>query len=373
MKKLSFLAVALLGMLGVLKAEIVISNPSGLQRTNETVEIKWSDVVSQTKLKAGQQVVVLDAAGKEIPSQVVFEGKKTPQKLIFQVTLAPKKSASFKLQIGTPQKYTAKAYGRFVPERKDDYAWENDRSAYRVYGPALQPIDGPSNGIDVWSKRTEELVINERYAGETAKPGYYHEDHGNGLDFYKVGRTLGAGAMAPYSNNTMWLANNFVRQENMDNGPIRTSVRLDYGKFIVNGDTITETRIISLDAGSQLNKISEIYWKTKGPMPVVAGIVKRDGADSIAFNAQKGYAAYCEPNTKDGTTYLALVLPRAWKSVKAEKGHILAETDYIPNKKLVYYSGAGWSKWGFPTRKAWVKYVQDYAAKLREPLMIIVK
>lgn len=372
MKKLSFLALALLGMLNALNAEIIISNPSGLKRTNETVEIKWADVVSQAKLKADQKVIVMDVTGKEIPSQVVFEGKKTPQKLIFQVTLAPKKSASFTLKAGIPQTYETKAFGRFFPERKDDYFWENDRVAFRAYGPALMPIDGPSNGFDFWCKRTEKMVTENRVKGDNAGISY-HEDHGDGLDNYKVGRTLGAGAMAPYTNNTLWLANNYVKQANQDNGPIRTTVRLDYAKFVVNGDTISETRFISLDAGSQFSKITEIYWNTKAAMPVVAGIVKRDGADSVAVNALKGYAAYCEPTTKDGTNYLALVLPRAWKSAKVEKGHVLAETLYIPNKKLVYYQGAGWSKWGFPTRKSWVKYVQDYAAKLREPLMIIVK
>ncbi len=375
MKKLSFLFIlALLAVISPLNAEIIVSNPSSLPRTNETIELKWAVVQSQTKLKDGQQVIVLDAAGKEIPSQVVFEGKKTPQKLIFQVILAPKKSTKFTLKTGTPQAYPQKAYGRFVQERKDDYAWENDRVAFRAYGPALVKVDGPSNGFDFWCKRAEKMVINERYKNDIAGTASYHEDHGDGLDCYKVGRTLGAGAMAPYTNNTLWLASNFVKQETLDNGPLRTTVRLTYAAFNVNGDsTITEARIISLDAGSQLNKITEIYGNVKAVMPVVAGIVKRDGADSVAYNAQKGYAAYMEPATKDGIIYMALVLPRAWKSVKAEKGHILAETVYTPKTKLVYFSGAGWNKWGFPTRKSWVKYVQDFAQKLREPLNIIVK
>ena len=29
-------------------------------------------------------------------------------------------------------------YARFVPEREDDFAWENDLVAFRAYGPAMR-------------------------------------------------------------------------------------------------------------------------------------------------------------------------------------------------------------------------------------------
>ena len=70
--------------------------------------------------------------------------------------------------------------------------------AFRIYGQALVPIDGPSNGIDLWYKRTSDLIIDKWYANDLAGIASYHNDNGEGLDDYKVGRTLGAGAMAPY-------------------------------------------------------------------------------------------------------------------------------------------------------------------------------
>ena len=36
----------------------------------------------------------------------------------------------------------AMAFGRFVPEREDDFAWENDKVAFRVYGPNSKGV-GP--------------------------------------------------------------------------------------------------------------------------------------------------------------------------------------------------------------------------------------
>ena len=38
---------------------------------------------------------------------------------------------------------------RFAPYRYDDLLWENDRTAHRIYGPALQAHEPPSSsGID---------------------------------------------------------------------------------------------------------------------------------------------------------------------------------------------------------------------------------
>ncbi|MNT75427.1 hypothetical protein D3C72_2143220 [compost metagenome] len=53
-------------------------------------------------------------------------------------------------------------------------------------------------GFDVWVKRTDRLIINERY-----KRNEYHIDHGDGMDYYHVGFSLGAGNMAPYVNDTI--------------------------------------------------------------------------------------------------------------------------------------------------------------------------
>ncbi len=354
--------------------KVQIKNPTALPRTAETVEISWKSIADRLHLKGNTAIIVVDEIGKEYPSQVLLEGCKTPQKIIFQVDIAAKKTLSVMLKSNIHQVYETKTFGRFVPERKDDYAWENDRVAFRIYGPALIKTDGPSNGIDVWCKRSEKMIINERYEKELSGKGSYHTDWGNGLDLYKVGRTLGAGAMAPFVNDSLWLASNFATQETLDNGPIRTTFRLTYDASNVNGQNITEIRTISIDAGSQFSKIVEQYQNVRSTIPVAAGIVKRNGSDSAAFDAKNGYAIYFEPPTpKDGSLNLAIVSLKGWKSTKVAKGHILATTDYSPNTKLTYYTGYGWSKWGFPTRLSWFKYVNDFAKKSASPLVVIIK
>ena len=75
--------------------------------------------------------------------------------LVFQVDLAPRQARRFELVAGqrpAPRREDYKVYGRFVRERHDDFAWENDRIAHRAYGTDLEtwrkePLT--SSGIDV--------------------------------------------------------------------------------------------------------------------------------------------------------------------------------------------------------------------------------
>ncbi|MCL1942386.1 MAG: DUF4861 domain-containing protein [Candidatus Azobacteroides sp.] len=373
--------------------KVFIKNDSSIDRENEIIELEWSDITAKTALADTARIIVIDANGMQVPYQLVTEGNATPQKLIFPVSVKAEKSAEYLIKKGIPQNFTAKTFGRFVPERKDDVAWENDKIAFRMYGPALIAIDGPSNGIDVWVKKTENLIIDKWYKDDLSGVASYHVDHGEGVDCYKVGRTLGAGGMAPFVNDSLWLSENFVTQKVLDNGPLRTTIELTYKAFDVAGDsTIAETKIISLDAGSNFNKIIENYSGVKSVIPVAAGIILKtanaapvndvkeaDPAYKPVSEAEKGFIAYAEtadkadPQDDNGIVYTAVVFSGALKKTETAQKHVLAVTDYNPGENLVYYAGAGWSKGGFATEKEWYDYVEKFAAKLRSPLTIIIQ
>ena len=86
-----------------------------------------------------------------------------------------------------------KVMARFVPERSDDFVFENNLIAGRFYGKALEG-NPTSPGLDIWVKLPGKLVADEWYKGyETQSDEYYHHDHG-GKDCYKVAVSLGGGA-----------------------------------------------------------------------------------------------------------------------------------------------------------------------------------
>ena len=55
----------------------------------------------------------------------------------------------------TPQ---TSVHARYVPERMDDFAFENDKVAFRVYGPALTD-SAENNGTDCWLKRVDYPIV----------------------------------------------------------------------------------------------------------------------------------------------------------------------------------------------------------------------
>lgn len=375
MKKLIYLGVlaVLISGCNSMKMKVTVTNTIDLARVAETIEIPYAEITSHLQGIQPGEIVVKNKSGKEIASQVIYEGNPDPVSLIFQADVNAKARSVYYIVKGTPAKYEAHAYGRFVPERMDDYAWENDRIAYRIYGTALIAKDGPSNGLDVWVKRTDKLVVDKWYSEYLAGKNSYHDDNGEGCDCFKVGRTLGAGAMAPYIKDSLWLGINFENHQTLDNGPIRTSFRLTYPAFLADSIMVNETRIISLDAGSQLNKITEEYTGPGEVFPVVAGIVKRAEGKTLSTSTENGVITYRLDIGANGVSYIGTVILTPVFGILETGDHLLIKTIYEPGKKLTYYTGAGWSKWGFENDDQWISYMTDYSLKLRNPLVVVIE
>ncbi|MDR1226126.1 MAG: DUF4861 domain-containing protein [Prevotellaceae bacterium] len=353
---------------------VTATNSLAFDRNNETVEIDWITVQGKLGNVPPDNVCVTDAQGNTLLSQVVYEGMEDPQKFIFQANVAQRGKSVYTIKKGKPLIQPSKAYGRLVPERKDDYAWENNRVAFRMYGPALEATGEISNGIDLWAKRTEDLVVDKWYKDDLGGVRPYHEDHGEGLDFYKVGRTLGAGAMAPYVNNKLVLGNNFVLAQTLDNGPIRTTFELKYAPFKVENQVVLEVRRISLDAYAHLNKVREVYVGVGAQMTVAAGIVIRNDKDGYESDAANGWVAYSDtPDEKSGRLYVATIIPNQPTQIKVAESHLLSIAAYKGVEPLTYYCGGGWSKGGFPTENDWYKYVAVESEKLHNPLEIFFR
>jgi hypothetical protein len=354
------------------KVEISVFNNSDIDRTNETVEL----CLCELEEFDATQIVVLDTVGKQVPYQLIYKGTDKPQSLIFQVSLAAGKEAVFTIKQGKPESYPAKTYARFVPERKDDIAWENDRIAFRMYGPALAP-EHPSNGVDVWYKRTTDLIINKWYANELSKKSSYHDDNGEGLDCYKVAYTLGAGGIAPYSKDSLWLSRYFDRYQVLDNGPIRSSFVLFYDSIPYCNHVLKAEMMVSLDAGSNLSEVRIKYTGDTTNIQLAAGIYLHDSIQNKSVNAAQGCIGYAENlisqgqvPTPSGRGYTGVVFPVKLSETKQLSGHILGICKYRIGDEFRYYFGAGWNKHGFASDQDWFSYLNTRHAALMQPLKV---
>lgn len=346
---------------------IKIKNPHILNR-EELVSIPVKELIFHWKDFGKKEFKIINTnTKKEIFYQLEYLGNKEPVNLLLQINIEPEAELNMGIIIGTPTILSPKTFARYVPERKDDFAWENDRIAFRMYGKALEGTKEDAYGLDVWLKRTDRLILNERY-----KRGEYHIDHGDGMDYYHVGFSLGAGNIAPYIKDSIWFSKNYHRYEILDNGPLRSTFRLFYDEWNVAGQPVLVTKTISLDAGSQLNKMAIQYNFKENVLPVAVGIIKRKEKGAILLAEQKGVMAYWEPaHGKDGITGVGCILPDSVKEMKMDKKHLLSIAEVKPNQIYIYYTGAAWNKAGQITNEnEWFKYLDNFAEKIKHPLEI---
>jgi len=355
-----------------------VQNPTSIDRENEMVEVAWKDIRQHLSLPENQTIIVTDSLGEQVPYQLITNGTDTVEALLFPVSLAAGQTASFRVSVGVPEPVKPMVYGRLVPERKDDFAWENNRIAFRVYGPALKATGEISNGMDLWVKRTDSLIIDKWYRNDLSGVASYHEDHGEGLDFYKVGRTLGLGMTAPVDHDTLCLGHNFVTAEILDNGPLRITFKLTYDPYPAGRHEISETRIISLDAYSFFNKVTNIFETDTTELTVATGIVMpeenpEENAANTTFGDNRGIIAYKNPTDKvNGTIYTAAIHPDGFRVIKIANGHYLGLNNYQPGKPYNYYAGGGWSKAGFNSFEDWIQFVKSEKEKIDQPFIITI-
>lgn len=369
MKRLVVIMAALLAACtGGRQVTVKVENDLSIPRENETVEVVWDSLQSRINGLTSQNVVVINAKGDQIPSQVIYAGDTLPQSLIFQTTVGADSSCQVTVTTGVRSNYKERVFGRFVPERLDDYAWENNCVAFRLYGPALA-ASMVSSGIDYWAKSTPNLVINDWYEKNISGKMNYHIDQGEGCDCYDVGATLGMGASAPYADGKLWFSGNFAKAETLDNGPIRTTAKITYAPFDVNGRQISLVKIISLDAYSHFNRMVDLYAGEGDTLSVAAGMAIHKGAQ--LFPGEGSFALYepasFSPSGSDGPLGGGVVLPGG-KAQQIENEAVCVATVRI-GEPFVYYSGAGTSKQGI-TAEQWAQMVADEYSRVTHPLKV---
>ena len=383
---------------------VTVTNDLSFDRA-EMVEVPISEVAKKVQLIDEEQYIVLDAEGNQVAYQITYDDN-----LLFPVNVKAGDKAVYTVAVGEPIEAEPLVYGRHYPERVDDIAWENDRTAYRAYGPALQAKGERAFGYDAWVKRVPGLVVEQRYANELnpdtqaeiarlrkerkhdeANELYhsvsYHVDHGNGLDCYKVGPTLGCGTAALMQGDAILYPYCWKEYEILENGPLRFTVKLTYNPLVVGKDSVVETRIISLAQGSQLNKTVVSYAGLSKAAPVATGLVIHpENPTAYVLEGDKGYIAYADltdnVNNGNGIIYVGAVMPEKVTEAKAQmfadkeakergaSGHVLAISNYKPDTEYTYYWGSGWSKYGFDSMEAWTTYLDRYAQSVRNPLKV---
>ncbi len=381
------------------RVTVTVTHDLDLARPAETITVPWSEIAGRLPGALLQRIVVKNWKGDAIPYQVtnVAPQAKDPENkgvaygdLIFQHDFAAgEKAATFtveKTERVAPV-FPSRVSARYIQERLDDFAWENDKVAHRTYGQALAAPAAPgsgkevlvSSGLDIWSKRVSYPIVDRWY---NKGHDHYHKDEGEGMDMYQVGGTRGCGGTGIWDGRTLAVARNYKTWKILANGPIRAIFELTYDAWDAHGRQVTETKRFTVDAGHNFDRIESTFaivsGNPDGPLAVAIGLNKtpsdrgQDPRIEVTRTPASGILTqWVEQKTNDSLGAAVIVPGGAFKSFAEDERNLLAVAEAAPGTPLLYYVGAAWSRAGeFTSREAWNAYVAVCAQRVQSPARV---
>lgn len=376
-------------------ATVRVSHEYDGARAAEVIAIPFAEVSKVLPDARMYHLVVRDAHGRVLPSQITnyehdHRGAKYDDLVFSYDFAAGEKQATFTLEsvtAATPPQSPC-AYARVVPERYDDIAWENDRIAHRMYGPALNsPAAGGErlrgSGIDIWAKRVAYPIIDRWYA--KGHDQFHKDEDGEGLDLYSIGGSRGAGGTGIWDGEKLWTSDNYARARVLSNGPRRAAFTLTYAPWDAGtSGKVSETKRFTVDCGRNLHRIESVFDFAGQDLVAGIGITAHPQAPGFAApvltrDPNGRWMSLWEENN-DGGLGVAVVLGAdttaegyAYEAsvTNQDSGNHLLLVKAKPGVPVRYFAGAGWSRSGqFKDRAAWERYVTDFYERTRKPLTV---
>lgn len=268
----------------------------------------------------------------------------------------------------SPKVTEPKVMAREVPERMDDFIFENDLICYRIYGKALEK-ETLSPGFDVWVKLPGALVADQRYEDDLQHGKSYHKDWGNGKDCYKVGVSLGAGASVPLvENRFQYPKTNWRSSEIISASPEKLVFVLHYPQWQGDGAVFSLDKKFTVYAGTYFVKVEDTYTfeGDYDEVDVCAGIVRhgikdeKEGGDWFAIWEE---ASDQSAEKEDGMIGLALYMPESSVTLSHGMDHSVCVRTIKSGETLTYWTGSCWSKGDIKSASDWFDQVESFAGK----------
>ena len=375
MKSLFLLPAALVAAGSLLAAPpstltVTVHNELPFARQSETVELSATALTPAGDDLTKIHVFEKGSAREVLAQALDLDGDGKFESLIFQTDVAARGERAFDVRAGEKRTYKPEdfhVYGRFNRERFDDFAWENDRVAHRMYGAALEtwqrePLT--SSTVDVWLKRTRRLVLNDWYMADD-----YHRDTGEGADFYSAGRSRGCGGSGLWRDGQLVVSKNFRESKVLANGPIRLVFELTYPLWEAKG-VRSETKRITLDAGRNFNRFESRY-DADGEIVYAAGI-KKVPAAAFRIDRKNGVIRNWEPVAQNAGEFGCAVIvdPNSIVDVVEAQGNQLV----VAKGPAAYWVGSAWNRSGdFVEVTDFDRTIDQWVERVRSPLRVEVK
>ena len=379
---------------------VIVSNNTQHDAMNVVDGVPLQALLDSLGAPADATIRLTDEQGQPVCTQIFDNG--TEELLLFESCTLAGGESRYTATIASSQDAavadSSAVYVGLFPKRKDDLTWENESSIWRAYGPTLQASGERAFGYDIWCKSTKRSVTEERYykffrgyeladslhalgldaaADSTVHAMTFHIDHGDGMDCYAVGPTLGGGTAALLSPEGgiiypwAWRSHQILA-----NGPLLAAFKLDYDTLLVGNDTVFEHRTIVTQKGTRFNIINVTYDGLSSPHDIAVGIVYHDWPDSVRLDDKGRYIAYSDPSDQPGNdpgrVLVGAYIPTLQRTA-LEQGHLLGIAHYTPGDTFTYYMGSGWSKGDCPSLEQMCSELQQLSEAPRSTRIMVTR
>jgi hypothetical protein len=375
MRKIIF-CITMFGNMAIADIEISVKNPISVERQSETISLQWKDINFSLE---PNDISVFSGQSPLLTQSIDLNGDGKADELLFQDSFKANEIKNYAIRLGRvylKRNDMIKTFARYVPERADDFAWENDKIAFRMYGPALEKSTERS-GVDCWLKRVPESIIDKWYG--QMKEKIYHKDWGEGYDPYHVGSGLGCGGTGIWENGNIVNSNVYNSWKVIANGPIRTIFELSYDKsWQTSGKNIKEIKRVTIDLGQRFCRFDTIY---SGPQvneikELAIGVTTHDGKAAAYIDSNPKMVLCSENIDGDYLGTAAFTVNNVVKSMEVKSKDGIYATIIVQPKdfKITHYAGYGWQRAGEITSlEQWKDYTLNCIKCINNPLEIEIK
>ena len=147
-------------------------------------------------------------------------------------------------------------------------AWENENVGFRMYFDER-------NGIDIFGKKTREMVLDRVGTQAAGKEQNYHNMADWGMDVLKVGNSLGAGSIALMIGDSIYRLGDVEEERfrRLSEGDDGSSFLLEYDGWRVAGRNLSVDWTIRIEPGTWGYESTVTVGGLLGGEELIAGIV----------------------------------------------------------------------------------------------------